>query len=290
MSKQSAPQKFTNVNGYMIRYLEDGPTDGKILILLHGLGASAERWSRVIPTLSRDYRVIAPDIIGFGYSDKPAVEYTMDFFIDFFRSFLDNLGISKASIIGSSLGGHIASEFAIRFNHIVEKLVLVSPAGMMRKSSPTLDRYIMAALYPEYQRVCDTFREMVYDPNAVNQEILMDFLNRMSLPNAKYAFMSTLLGIRYAPRLTGRLSNIAAPTLLVWGENDTTIPMTEYANQYNGIPNMEELVVIKKCRHIPPVEKPATFNRIVLRFLMRTSLIPATLLLSKSRPRLTESS
>ncbi|MDQ4016763.1 MAG: alpha/beta hydrolase [Thermoproteota archaeon] len=267
MSKQSTLQKFTNVNGYMIRYLEDGPPDGKILILLHGLGASAERWSRVISTLSRDYRVIAPDIIGFGYSDKPAVEYTMDFFIDFFRSFLDNLGISKASIIGSSLGGHIATEFAIKFNHMVEKLVLVSPAGMMRKSSPTLDRYIMAALYPEYQRVYDAFREMVYDPNAINQEALMDFVNRMSLPNAKHAFMSTLLSIRYAPDLHGRLSNITAPTLLVWGDDDTTIPLAEYSNQYNEASTIEGLVVIKNCRHIPHVEKPATFNRIVLSLL-----------------------
>ncbi|MFL6481135.1 MAG: alpha/beta fold hydrolase, partial [Nitrososphaera sp.] len=64
MSKQSTPQKFTDVNGYRIRYLEDGPPDCKTLILLHGIGASAERWSRVFPTLSRDYRVIAPDIIG----------------------------------------------------------------------------------------------------------------------------------------------------------------------------------------------------------------------------------
>ena len=234
-------------------------------------------------SVKRDYRVIAPDIIGFGYSDKPAVEYAMDLFIDFFKSFLDNLGISKASIIGSSLGGHIASEFAIRFNNMVEKLVLVSPAGMMRKSNPTLDRYIMAALYHEHQRVYEAFSEMVYDSNTINQEILMDFVNRMNLPNAKYAFMSTLLGIRYAPRLTGRLSNITAPTLLVWGENDTTIPLAEYSHQYNEIPNMEELEVIKKCGHIAPIEKPATFNRIVLRFLMRTTLIPATQLQLKSR-------
>jgi 2-hydroxy-6-oxonona-2,4-dienedioate hydrolase len=283
LSKQPNLQKFTNVNGSVIRYLEDGPRDCKTLILLHGIGASAERWSLVIPTLSRDYRVIAPDIIGFGYSDKPAVEYTMDFFIDFFKSFLDNLGISTASIIGSSLGGHIASEFAIRFPHMVEKLVLVSPAGMMRNSNPTLDRYIMAALYPEHQRVYEAFSEMVYDSNAINQEILMDFVNRMNLPNAKYAFMSTLLGIRYAPRLTGRLSNITAPTLLMWGENDTTIPLAECAHQYNGIPNMEELELIKKCGHIAPIEKPTTFNRIVLRFLMRTTLIPATQLQSKNR-------
>jgi 2-hydroxy-6-oxonona-2,4-dienedioate hydrolase len=286
LSKQSNLQKFTNVNGSVIRYLEDGPSDCKTLILLHGIGASAERWSRVIPTLSRHYRVIAPDIIGFGYSDKPVVEYTMDFFIDFLESFLDNLGISEASIIGSSLGGHIATEFAIRFPHMVEKLVLVSPAGMMRKSSPTLDRYIMAALYPEYQRVYEVFSEMVYDSNTINQETLMDFVNRMNLPNAKYAFMSTLSGIRYAPRLTGRLSNITAPTLLMWGENDTTIPLAEYAHQYNEIPNMEELVVIKKCGHIAPIERPATFNRIVLRFLKRTTLITSTQVQSKSRPEL----
>jgi 2-hydroxy-6-oxonona-2,4-dienedioate hydrolase len=285
--KQSTPQKYANVNGYVIRYLEAGSPDRKILILLHGLGASAERWSYVIPTLSKYFHLIIPDIIGFGYSDKPAVEYTMDFFIDFFKSFLDNLGISKASIIGSSLGGHIATEFAIRFNHMVEKLVLVSPAGMMRKSSPTLDRYTMAALYPEYERVYGAFSEMVYDSNTINQETLMDFVNRMSLPNAKYAFMSTLLGIRYAPDLRGRLSNIAAPTLLVWGEDDITIPLAEYSNQYNGIPNLEEIVTIKNCRHIPPVEKPATFNRIVLRFLFRPTLIPATHPLSKSRLSLT---
>ena len=246
---------------------------------MHGIGASAERWSRVIPTLSKYFHLIIPDIIGFGYSDKPAVDYTMDFFIDFFRSFLDNLGISKVNIVGSSLGGHIATEFAIRFNHMVEKLVLVSPAGMMRKSSPTLDRYIMAALYPEYQRVYEAFSEMVYDSNAINQETLMDFINRMSLSNAKHAFMSTLLGVRYAPDLRCRLSNITAPTLLVWGDDDTTIPLAQYSDQYKGISNMEEIVVIKKCRHIPHVENPATFNRIILRFLVRPvrpMLIPAT--------------
>jgi 2-hydroxy-6-oxonona-2,4-dienedioate hydrolase len=287
IKQHPASQKFANVNGYRIRYLEAGSSNSKILILLHGIGASAERWSRVIPALSKDFHLIVPDIIGFGYSDKPAVDYTMDFFVDFFKSFLENLGISKASIIGSSLGGHVATEFAIRFNHMVEKLVLVSPAGMMRKSSPILDKYIMAALYPEYPRVYKAFSEMVYDSNTINQEILLDFINRMNLPNAKYAFMSTLLGIRYAPDLRGRLSNITAPTLLVWGGDDTTIPLAEHASQYKGIPNMEEIVVIKNCRHIPPVEKPATFNRIVLRFFMRPTLIPATLPLSKSRLRLT---
>jgi 2-hydroxy-6-oxonona-2,4-dienedioate hydrolase len=277
LGDESTPQKFTNVNGYTIRYLDYGLPDGntnsnKILILLHGLGASAERWSRVIPTLSRYYRVIIPDIIGFGYSDKPAaVEYTMDFFIDgFFKVFLDNLGILKASIIGSSFGGHVATEFAIRFNRMVEKLVLVSPAGMMKTSTPTLDRYIMAALYPVYEHVYEAFSEMAYDSDeAVNEEIVMDFVNRMRLTNAKYAFMSTVLGIRYAPKLKGRLSNIIAPTLLVWGDNDRMIPL-QYAREYDEIPK-SKLVVIKNCGHTPYVEKPITFNNIILRFLAGSS-------------------
>jgi 2-hydroxy-6-oxonona-2,4-dienedioate hydrolase len=274
LGDDSTPQKFTNVNGYTIRYLDyelpGGKTNGnKTLILLHGIGASAERWSRVIPTLSRYYRVIIPDIIGFGYSDKPAVEYTIDFFIDgFFKVFLDNLGVSKTSIIGSSFGGHVATEFAIRFNRMVEKLVLVSPAGMMKTSTPTLDRYIMAALYPVYEHVYEAFSEMAYDSHyAVNEEIVMDFVNRMRLTNAKYAFMSTVLGIRYAPKLQGRLSNITAPTLLVWGDNDRMIPM-QYAKEYTDEIPENKLVVIKNCGHTPYVEKPFLFNKIVLRFLV----------------------
>lgn len=265
MGEQSTPQKFTDVNGYTIRYLDYGTPDAKTLILLHGIGASAERWSRVIPALSKYFHLIIPDIIGFGYSDKPAVEYTMDFFVDFFKVFLDNLSISAASIIGSSFGGHVATEFAIRFNRMVEKLVLVSPAGMMKTSTPTLDRYIMAALYPVYEHVYGAFREMAYEPDAVSEEIVMDFVNRMRLTNAKYAFMSTVLGIRYAPKMNGRLSNIIAPTLLVWGEHDKMIPL-QYAKEYDEILK-RELVVIKNCGHTPYVEKPTMFNKIALKFL-----------------------
>jgi 2-hydroxy-6-oxonona-2,4-dienedioate hydrolase len=266
LGEQSTPQKFTNVNEYTIRYLDYGPADGKTLILLHGLGASAERWSRVIPALSKYFHVIIPDIIGFGYSDKPAVEYTMDFFIDFFKAFLDNLRISDSNIIGSSFGGHVATEFAIRFNRMVDKLVLVSPAGMMKTSTPTLDRYIMAALYPVYEHVYEAFRGMAYESDAVNEEIVTDFINRMRLTNAKYAFMSTVLGIRYAPKLNGRLSNIVAPTLLVWGEQDKMIPL-QYSREYDEIPKRER-VVIKNCGHTPYVERPMMFNKIVLKFLM----------------------
>ncbi len=266
MLEQSTPQKLTYVNGYAIRYLEHGSRDTKPLVLLHGIGASAERWSRVIPTLAKYFHVITPDIIGFGYSDKPTVEYTMDFFVDFLHGFLDSLDIPKANMIGSSFGGHLATEFAIEFNRRVDKVVLAAPAGMMRTSTPTLDGYIMAALYPTYENALRAFKEMAHDPDAVTEEIVMDFVNRMRLPNAKYAFMSTLLGMRHAPKLQGRIGKIISPTLLVWGETDRMIPV-QYAKEYSEIPD-HELVVIKNCGHTPYVEKPMTFNKLVLKFLV----------------------
>jgi 2-hydroxy-6-oxonona-2,4-dienedioate hydrolase len=261
-------QKIAHVNSYNIRYLDYdnlGTGAGKVLILLHGIGASAERWLQVAPALSKHYRTIIPDIVGFGYSDKPTVEYTMDFFVEFLQGFLNELRIVKCSILGSSFGGHLATEYAIRFSNKVEKLVLAAPAGIMKTSTPVLDQYIMAALYPTYENAFKAFSDMAYNSDAVTEETIMDFVNRMRLPNAKYAFMSTLLGMRYAQKLQGRLGKIISPTLLVWGDNDRMIP-PQYASAYEEIPD-KRLVIMKECGHTPYVEKPQAFNRIVLKFL-----------------------
>lgn len=238
-------------------------------MLLHGIGASAERWSNVIPTLAKYFRVIVPDIIGFGYSEKPTLEYTMDFFLDFLQALFENLKVDRAIIAGSSFGGQLATEFAIRFSRKTHKLILAAPAGMMRTSTPVLDGYIMAALYPTYENALKAFREMAYDPEVVTNVMVADFVNRMRLPNAKYAFMSTLLGMRHAPTLQGRISKIISPTLLIWGDSDRMIPL-QNAKQYEEIPD-NQLAVIKNCGHTPYVEKPMAFNKVVLKFLLGNS-------------------
>ena len=268
--EQAIPQRMTYVDGYGIRYLDydclsHKSDDYKFLILLHGLGASAERWLPIVPTLSKYFRVIVPDIIGFGYSDKPTVEYTMDFFIEFFEEFIENMHIHRPIVIGSSFGGYLATEFAIRFSNRVEKLVLAAPAGMMRSSTNVLDQYIMAALYPTYENALRAFMDMAYDPSIVTDDTVRDFINRMRLPNAKYAFMSTLLGIRDSPRLLGRLSKIQVPTLLVWGDSDNMIPL-QYSKEYNEIPG-SNLVILKDCGHTPFIEKPTIFSQTILKFL-----------------------
>jgi 2-hydroxy-6-oxonona-2,4-dienedioate hydrolase len=260
-----------DVNGYNIRYLrnanmKNGDSRRKeILVLLHGLGASADRWSYVSPTLSKYYQLIIPDIVGFGYSDKPTVEYTMDFFVSFFEDFLRELRVERLSIIGSSFGGYLGTEFTARNPKNVDKLILAAPAGAMRTSTRILDQYIMAALYPTYENTKRGFRDMANEPSVVSEETVRDFMNRMRLPNAKYAFMSTLLAMRDSQSLSNSLSKIDVPTLLIWGENDRMIPLA-YSKEYTEI-SRSKLTIIDNCGHTPFVEKPVEFNDIVLKFL-----------------------
>ncbi len=147
---KSVEEKFLQIDGNKIRYLESGDSK-KILVLIHGLGASAERWDQVIPLFADDYRVIVPDLIGFGYSDKPLVDYTPEFFSEFLKKFLITADIKRPNLIGSSLGGQIVADYATSHPKEIEKLILVSPSGTMEKSTPALDAYIMAALYPNEQ-------------------------------------------------------------------------------------------------------------------------------------------
>jgi 2-hydroxy-6-oxonona-2,4-dienedioate hydrolase len=272
---QSIQRKTIKVNGYAIRYLEYDNVirkreDGKSLILLHGLAASAERWLLVTATLSKFLRLVIPDIIGFGFSDKPRVEYTMEFFCEFLKALIEELGLDNPSIVGTSFGGLIAAEFAIRFSNRIEKLVLAAPAGL-NASTSTSNKLIKSILNPTYENALEAFVDTNYDyitsdAGMVTENTVRSFLELMKQPNAKDALMSTLFRIRDSPKLLGRLVKISVPTLLVWGDNDTMVPL-QYASVFNEIPN-SKVVVIKGCGHNPFIQKPIEFNKIILRFII----------------------
>ena len=259
-------QDFVKVKGNRVRFLEDGLSKSKHVLFLHGLGASAERWGRVIPIFAKHFHVVAPDIIGFGYSDKPEVSYTIPFFSDFVKGFANALGMWHLNLIGASLGGHIAAEVAITSKNMIEKLVLVTPAGIMKESTPVLNYYIAAAMYPTFENAKKAFEKMAGNPKAVDIVYAKDFVNRMQLPNAKYAFMSSIMGSKAAPDLSGRLGRIEAPTLIVWGEKDRMIPV-RYAGNFQSKIKSSQLAIIKSSGHTPYFEKPEVFSDIVLEFL-----------------------
>ena len=164
-------EKFLQIDGNKIRYLESGNSK-KTLVLIHGLGASAERWDQVIPLFADEFRVVVPDLVGFGYSDKPLVDYTTEFFSEFLEKFFVASDIKRPNLIGSSLGGQIIAEYATSHSQEIEKLVLVSPSGTMKKSTPALDAYIMAALYPNEQNAKNAFELMEGSGHNVHEKIV----------------------------------------------------------------------------------------------------------------------
>src|SRR3970040_591692 len=257
-------ENFVQVDGNKIRYLESGDSKN-ILVLVHGLGASAERWNNVIPNFAKHYHVIVPDLIGFGYSDKPVVDYTPDFFLGFLGKFFDALGIKRPNVIGSSLGGQIAAEYASANTNNIEKLILVSPAGVMKQSTPALDAYIMAALYPNEQSAKNAFELMESSGNEVDDVIVQGFIERMQLPNAKLAFMSTVLGLKNSEIITSKLHMIQSPTLIIWGSKDPVIPI-QHAERFASYIADCRFHIMVGCGHTPYVQDPDTFSSVVFEF------------------------
>jgi len=258
-------ENFIQVDGNKVRYLESGDSKN-ILVLVHGLGASAERWNNVIPNFAKYYHVIVPDLIGFGYSDKPIVDYTTDFFSTFLGKFFDALGIKRPNVIGSSLGGQIAALYASANPNNIKKLILVSPSGAMKQSTPALDAYIMAALYPNEQSAKNAFEMMESSGNEVDDEIVHGFIERMQLPNAKLAFMSTVLGLKNSEIITTKLHTIHSPTLIIWGSKDPVIPI-QYAESFASSIKDCRFYRMDDCGHTPYVQDPNAFSSIVLEFL-----------------------
>jgi pimeloyl-ACP methyl ester carboxylesterase len=258
-------EKFIEIDGNKVRYLESGNSN-KTLVLIHGLGASAERWNQVIPMFAKQFRVVVPDLIGFGYSDKPLVDYTPEFFLDFLEKFFMASDVDRPNIIGSSLGGQLSAEYASLHSQNIEKLVLVSPAGAMKQSTPALDAYIMAALYPNDQSAKNAFEMMEASGEDVEDNIVNGFVERMRLPNAKLAFMSTVLGLKNSELITAKLPSISVPTLIIWGSNDPVIPI-DYADDF--ISSIQDCMFFRMdgCGHTPYVQDPSLFASKVLEFL-----------------------
>lgn len=262
---QIMEEKFLKIDGNKIRYLESGNSKNT-LVLLHGLGASSERWLNVLPYFSKKYTVIVPDLIGFGLSDKPPIDYTPEFFSEFLEKFFAQIGIAHLSLIGSSLGGQIAANYTSTHPNEIEKLILVSPAGAMQHSTPALDAYVMAALYPNEITAKNAFELMEGSGEEAPQELITGFVERMQLPNAKLAFMSTVLGLKNSKPITTKLDSIKTPTLIIWGSVDPVIPI-DYADSFISSIQDCRFFRMDGCGHTPYVQDPETFASKVLEFL-----------------------
>src|SRR5215210_9424790 len=184
--KTTEEMNFIKILSYNVRYVKIKKINSiGTIVLLHGIGASAERWSELLPYIDNNHNIIIPDIIGFGYSEKPLIEYSIDLFMKFLDEFLKKLEIKNPIIIGSSFGGQLVIEYCLRNPDYFKKIILVSPAGTQVRSTFVLSQYIFSALYPTIENTRRSFQMMSNNSNhQVNDFQVKDFVNRMRLPNA----------------------------------------------------------------------------------------------------------
>jgi triacylglycerol lipase len=258
------PDKTIPVFGQSIHYLDVG--SGPVVVLLHGLGSRKEDWLPVLEPMAQKYRLLVPDQIGFGRSDKPLLDYSIQTYVDFLNEFLRQLKVEKASLVGESLGGWIAGLYVAEISggaHLipVEKLVLVDAAGLKQdKPIPDLNPSSLAAMRGLMEAV-------FYDTSWLNEDALRKTFTDKLATKDGYTVRSILsnpaLG---AERLDDRLASIKVPTLVTWGKQDKLLPIGAGERYAAGIAGAK-LVSFEKCGHVPPIEKTEEFLTAVVAFL-----------------------
>jgi pimeloyl-ACP methyl ester carboxylesterase len=253
------PEKVAVVMGEHIHYYEAG--QGPVVILLHGLGSNAGIWVNNIVPLAAHYHVYAPDQIGFGHSDKPLLDYKIQTFVEFLQGFMESQNIQKAVLVGNSLGGWIATDFTAQHPDLVSKLVLVNSAGLHFGQGPVPD------LNPSSLAGMRQVLELIfYNKQMVTDELVHYAFTNHLKDNDGYTVQRTLAGFARDQFEESKLASIHAPTLIIWGRNDDLIPLSKGEQFHQGIAG-SKLAVIDQCGHVPELEKPAEFDRVLGEFL-----------------------
>jgi pimeloyl-ACP methyl ester carboxylesterase len=262
---QGQPQdKTITVFGQSIHYFDLGT--GPVVVLLHGLGARKDDWLPVLDPMAQKYRLLVPDQIGFGKSDKPLLDYSVQTYVDFLNEFLRQLKVEKASLVGESLGGWIAALYVAEIGggaHMVpvDKLVLVDAAGLKQDQPiPDLNPSSLVAMRGVMEAV-------FYDTSWVNEDALRKIFTDKLAVHDGYTVRSFLANpTRDKERLDDRLGSIKVPTLVTWGKHDKLLPITSGERYAAGIAGAK-LVSFDKCGHVPPIEKTEEFLAAVTGFL-----------------------
>lgn len=252
------------------------------LIFLHGFGASSFAWRHNLPVLAAQHKVVALDLLGSGKSDKPRVEYSPDIWVNLVNEFAQSHDYQTVTLIGNGLGGLIAAQFALKFPDKVDKLVLVDSLGQSY-NLPRGRRLLNARLIggPAFRllfrksSVARILKGSIYsDPDKVTDEVAEGYYRPFLSPGAIDAYRR--IG-RQIPqwKLGDRFKEIAVPTLIVWGENDSITPV-EDAVKLNKLITNSTLVTVPGAGHCPHEESPTKFNETLIRYLKRPGGVAAS--------------
>jgi pimeloyl-ACP methyl ester carboxylesterase len=276
--------QYRVVHGYRRAFAHVG--QGAALLLIHGIGDCSDTWRNVIPELSRDHRVIAPDLLGHGRSDKPRADYSVAAYANAMRDLLSVLDVERVTVVGHSLGGGVAMQFAYQYPERCERLVLVSTGGVSHEVHPALrlaatpaaDLFLpLLRLAPARFVGMTGVRLMALLKTDLGRDA--EHLLRMfeSLPDAtaRRAFVRTIRAVvdwrgQAITMLDRCYLTRGMPTLLVWGAHDAVIPMHHAHIAHIAMP-ASRLEIFPDAGHFPHHAEPTRFVAALRDFLATTT-------------------
>lgn len=271
----ASARRTVRVEGRAINAVDLGDGDGPPVVFIHGLGGSWRNWLENIPATARSRRTIALDLPGFGESEMPDGEITIPHFAHCLEALCTELKLGEIDVVGNSMGGYVAAELAITRPQRVHRLVLVDAAGitssdLRRWPTRTLMRAVaIQARCAPVQRMLLArpvlrhlaFRTIIRHPTRLKLDLVAHQANGPGMPGFLLA-MDALLDYDFRDRLP----EITAPTLIVHGEDDMLVPLTDAWEFRRLIPN-STLRVFQDTGHVAMFERPRSFNRLLGDFL-----------------------
>jgi len=249
---------------------------GTPVVMLHGFGASSYSFSKITPALSKDFKIFAIDLKGFGKSPKPDDNrysvYDQAVLVD---RFLKEHHLNKVILLGHSYGGGVALALALLDPKRISKLILIDSASYDQQL-PKLIRWLQIPvlgklgfyLLPASVEVKESYRYAFYDDSKIPKDIISEYTKNLYLPNARKIYLETAKSL--IPEDIGKISErykmIQIPTLIIWGANDIVIRKEKAYRLHHDIAN-SKLKIIPHCGHIPHEERPAEVVKILKQFM-----------------------
>lgn len=248
-----AREETIDAGGLPLRYYCAGRR-GTPLVLIHGLGGSAEAWVQLMPRLSKEFLVYSPDLPGFGETPLAPEGYTIRTHMLYLKRFLDALGYPRAILVGNSLGGWIATMFAADYPERVERLYLLNSAGLKREHGHS----------PYATNREEAQRSMEYVTGRTFRGRLPGFLLDAIVRNAQTpAYRGYIEHYDASEELDARLKEVKAPTTIIWGIEDGLFPLTCAYDFKRGIAN-SRLILLPGIGHVPQAQATEEVARIIL--------------------------
>lgn len=269
--------RHLEIRGRKANYVDLGGGEAPPVVFVHGLGGQWQNWLENLPRVAQERRVLALDLPGFGLSEMPEERISISGYGRCVESFCDALDLGPVALVGNSMGGFIASEVAIQFPDRVERLALVSAAGI---TGPNLTRAPAqtAGRLAQVMAAYTAARHRSLASRPVTRHFALALVARHpSRLRADLAYEAFFRGVgtdgfddalraclEYDFR--DRLSDIACPTLIVWGEDDSILPVQD-AEEFERLISDSRSVVMEDTGHVPQVERPRAFNDLLVEFL-----------------------